>query len=379
MATGLELLTGLIDLDLTTSYIDEDADPGTPDPAEEPRDAPGWTNLVGGAVGRADLSADDVAALAGAFPALAGAPDRTAVVEDEWPCTDVAVFCGIPQLEPGPYVFVGFGSAEAPPTEGTDGIFNVYYVNTDLDGDWTNNNLQTLPRTDNFYLGTQYVIEGGWFGETKGLGQTDFRGPLGPDGQTPRYNERAVSRLVLTQDPPGGFFIIPEAVMGPWFRVASFWQDFSEPGILAVDWVASSERLGQLPTPGRGEPRADLACVRVDLGTRPVGAEPAYFVVTLRLADSVAVDPEATVDVTLLAGTETVEQPDLVLTPGEGGTYTVEVDGRINVPNVFTSVTVEGPGGSLDLTEEFLVKAGPGVNVPAGVAGYAMGDPACGA
>ena len=123
---------------------------------------------------------------------------------------------------------------------------------TDLDGDWLNNAYVTPPLTNYIYLSSQYVIEGGWFGTVKGLGETDYRGAVGPDGETPRYNTTPASRLVLTEEPAGGFFIVPEDHVGSWFRVASMWRDFNaQERHIRVDAVGALGGLEMMPIPGR--------------------------------------------------------------------------------------------------------------------------------
>jgi hypothetical protein len=294
--TGLETIGRAIPITDISRYEDGPTllaeVPGQP----VPPGAPGSAELLAMEVGVANLDSDAVAALDTFIAA-----NLVAVIQDEWPCGADGVFCGPQQLAPGEYYVIGFATAAPPPTSGATDIVHTFNVLTDLDGDWTNNGLVTPPRINSMFLSTQYVIEGGWYQETAGLGETDYRGPVGPDGQTARFNQAPASRLVLTQDPPGGFFLIPSDRMGPWFRLASLWQDFGGDSVVtAVDWIASGDGLAMLPTPLRGELPQSLQCARVDLVAVASDGQPSQMVVTVRFQDGVQVPAEPVLDVTLL-------------------------------------------------------------------------------
>jgi hypothetical protein len=380
VVTGLDTVVEVIPVENISTYAGGPSmtaeTPGDPLPAG----APGSVELTGLAVGNASLDAAALAALGGFL-----AQNPVAVIEERWPCGADGVFCGIQELEPGDYYVIGFGTAESPPMSGAVDIIHTYNVLTDLDGDWTNNGFVVPPRINNMFLSTQYAIEGGWYQEVGALGQTDYRGPIGPDGQTPRYNERAVSRLVLTQDPPGGFFLIPAEKLGPWFRLGALWQDFSGDGVVtAVDWISSDGGLSMTPTPGRATLPVTIDCGRVDLVAEPLGDQPVQLVAGVRFQPAVTLPAEPVFDVAIASqtqtGTATLENPDLPLVAQADGSFAVAIPVPGGAINSFASVVLRGAEGlPVDLTEEFIVLTGSGVAVPAGATGLVLGDAACAA
>lgn len=360
---------------------DDDEDQGDEGDNADAPDEPGL-EFTDGYVVPAHVNGEQAMAMQGGW--VAGAV-QAAQVEDLWPCTGPAVFCGPATLEPGDYFVVGFHTAAPPPTSSAESIYQVFYLLTDLDGDWTNNGVATPPRTNNFFLSTQYVIEGGWYGPTKGLGETDYNGPIGPDGETPRYNQQAASRMVLTQDPPGGFFIVPEDRMGNWFRIGSMWRDFTQERSLSVDAIGAFGRLEMIPVPGRAELPSTLACGRVDLAGAPLGDRPATLTLTFQLQGGATLEPGSVANLTLVTGrapnaTED-EQTGLALEDLGNGTYRFVVGTPTQVAQAFGLLTVGPPGGERDVTEEFIVLAGSGLGVPGGVPAegvLALGNPDCG-
>jgi hypothetical protein len=374
VATPLDPLAELIGLDFLLDLTDELTDPGTPDPAEEPRDSPASANLTGLQLAHANLSRGDLAAVGG------WVGQRTAVIQDMFPCTDVHVFCGPQTLKPGGYYFVGFSLKGPPPTSGTDRVYMDYYLLTDLDGDLTNNGVVTPPQTNNIFAATQYLIEGGWYGTGRGLGETDFQGPVGPDGQTTRYNQAPASRLVLSEDPAGGFFIVPDDRMGDWFRLASFWQDLNQQGMIAIDWISATPTQGLVPVPGRASPPVVLACGRVDISDPAPDGELAQLVIQLRLKDPVSLGAGSSLELTLMAGQDEVDRPGLALEQLADGTWRARVGVAVDSSYAFKRLLLTSASGqSLDVTDEFIALTGSaGVGVQAGVSGYAMGDPTCG-
>jgi hypothetical protein len=307
---------------------------------------------------------------------------RTAQVDELWPCTDANVFCGPGTLAPGDYYVIGFNTAGPPSEAGTDQIYQSYYILTDLDGDFTNNGFVTPPRTNNIYLSTQYVIEGGWYGTVKGLGETDYRGPIGPDGQTARYNQQPAARMVLTQDPPGGFFIVPQDRIGNWFRIATIWRDVDTRAI-AVDAVGVLGGLELLPVPGRAELPQTLSCARVDVVAEPLGAFPSQLMGVFQVVPRTTLDPSAVLTLTLLSGAlpdaTLVDYANLALEDLGDGAFAFRAGVPEGTQQGFASLEVGPPeGDQLDLTEEFIVLSGAGVNIPPGFTGHALGNPDCG-
>ncbi len=375
--TPLDGLAGLIDLEMLISLVDELTDPGTPNPAEEPRDSPEFANLTGVALGRADLTP---AALAIVGDWIA-ARDDVAVIQERYSCLERNVFCGPPQLAPGPYYFVGFGTLAPPPTEGVDQIYQVFYLLTDPDGDWSNNAFTTPPLTDRPLNSMQYQIEGGWYGAVGGLGETDIQGPVGPDGQTPRYNQPPSTRLVLTHDPPGGFFIVPESLMGNWFRLASYWQDFGAgQGVLSIDNAASVAPNGLIPVAGTGSLPSVLACARAQALAQSLDGEAEQILFYLGMPDGAALPPGTIANVTLISNGETVAHDGLPLEDLGTGRYLARVGVGVDVSHGISGLVLVPPAGApIDATEDFIVMAGNGVNLPAGFEGLLLGDPTCGA
>ena len=309
---------------------------------------------------------------------------RAAQVEENWPCTNANVFCGPADLADGSYFVIGFSTAAPPPLEGEEGIYQVFYLMTDLDGDWLNNAFVTPPLTNYIYLSSQYVIEGGWFGNVKGLGETDYRGAVGPDGETPRYNQTPGSRLVLTEEPVGGFFIVPEDHVGSWFRVASMWRDFNtEERHIRVDAVGALGGLEMMPIPGRAELPGTLTCVRVELAAEELDDLPSQIQITFGADPAAGIDATAvavvTIQQTTQEGQSNVEHRDLALEDLGGGVFRV----AFGVPDAsqqgFASFTVTPAAGPpIDLTEELIVLGGAGVNIPVGASGFALGQVSCG-
>lgn len=360
---------------------DDDDDQGDEGDGIAADDQPGL-EYTDGYVALASVDGEQAMAMQGGW--IAGTVPA-AQVEDLWPCTDPAVFCGPAQLEPGDYVVVGFHTAAPPPTTSEESIYQVFYLLTDLDGDWTNNGLATPPQTNNFYLSTQYVIEAGWYGPTKGLGETDYNGPVGPDGQTPRYNQQAASRMVLSADPPGGFFIVPGDRIGNWFRLGSMWRDFSVERSLTVDAIGAFGRLEMIPVPGRAALPSTLVCGRVQLSGAPLGDRAATLTGAFQLQPGVTLDPGSAANLTLVTGrapnaTEDV-QAGLPLEDLGNGVYEFVVGTPVRVAQAFGSLTIGPPGQEMDITEEFIVLTGSGPGVPSGMPAepvFALGNPACG-
>jgi hypothetical protein len=375
VVTPLDSLAGLIDLSFLLKAPDELNPPGTPDLSEEPVDSPAYANLTALALAHANLSRGDLAAL-GDF---AAEPNSVAIIGEQFACTEPNVFCGAPTLDPGGYYFVGFATLGPPPTSGTDQIYSVYYLLTDLDGDWSNNAYTSPPLTDLPFNSLQYQIEGGWYGTTKGLGETDIDGPAGPDGQSPRFNQVPGSRLVLTQDPPGGFFIVPDRLMGPWFRLSLYWQDFNQQGVLSLDNVSLGTRIGLLPSRGPSAAPAVLSCVRVDAVDSSLDGQPASLDIYLRpaagpLAQGTLLDIALSIN-----GAAAEDHAGLTLEPTGDGTYVAHVGVPVDSALGFSRVGLAPPGSaSIDASVDFFVLAGTGINLPSGYAGLALGDPACG-
>ena len=358
------------------SYADGTADQDKERDEDPDLPAQPQLELVGGYVGPGEVTGNQAMAMLGSW--VAGTV-RSAQVDELWPCTDAAVICGPGTLEPGDYYVIGFDTAAPPATESPEGIYQVYYLMTDLDGDWTNNAYVTPPVTNYIYLSSQYVIEGGWFGPTKGLGETDYRGPVGPDGETPRYNTTPASRLVLSQDPPGGFFIVPEDHIGSWFRVATMWQDFNadERSVL-VDALGTHGGLEMIPVPGRTEPLA-FECARVDVSAEPLGDLPMQLLITFTMAGGAALDPLTSANLILVTttqtGSEDVVNGDLPLEDLGNGSYSFAVGVPAQSQNGFKGLLLSG---GRDVAEDLIVLAGAGVNVPDGFSGFALGNPDCG-
>ena len=361
------------------SYADLTDDQAKERPDDPDVDPQPQTEFVGGYVAPGGVEAAQALAGSGSFIASVTS-DR---VNELWPCIDAEVICGPETLEPGDYFVIGFNTAAAPPTEGTDGIYQVFYLMTDIENDYTDNAYVTPPLTNYIYLSAEYVIEGGFFGTTSAVGETDYGGPVGPDGQTPRYNIAASSRLVISADPPGGFFIVPQDRIGNWFRISSMWRDFNatERHIL-VDSVGLLGNLELIPVPGRAALET-LSCVRVDVVGEALGEQPSQLEVFIELAAGVAFDADPTANVTILSGpttgTTTIEPGPIALEDLGNGAYSFSV----GVPNTartgFQSVSI-GPisGADVDITEEVIALGGAGVNVPPDFSGYAMGTPECG-
>lgn len=361
------------------SYGDGTADQAVERPDDPDVPAAPQLELVGGYVAPGEVTGNQGLAMAGSW--VAGTV-RAAQVDELWPCTNAAVICGPGTLEPGDYFVIGFNTAAPPPTESPDGIYQVFYLMTDLDGDWTNNAYVTPPNTNYIYLSSQYVIEGGFFGPTKGLGETDYRGPVGPDGETPRYNTPPASRLVLSQDPPGGFFIVPEDHIGSWFRVATMWRDFNtEERHILVDSLGAQGGLEMMPVPGRAELPSTLECVRVNVLAEELDDQPAQLEVAFRVPDDLTLAGNLVANLTILTttqdGSSTIDHRDLTLAGGDTLVFHVGVASQAQ--HGFVSLTIGPAGGpQQDITEEFIVLGGAGVNVPDGFSGFALGNPDCG-
>ena len=358
---------------------DDDQDPEGPDDPDV-GSKPG-TELTGGYVGPAEVSGGQAMAMVDSWVAGTVTSDR---VEELWPCTDANVICGPAQLDPGDYFVIGFSTAAPPPIAGTENIYQVYYLMTDLDGDWLNNAYVTPPLTNYIYLSSQYVVEGGWFGTVKGLGETDYRGPIGPDGQTPRYNTTPESRLVLADDPAGGFFIVPQDHVGDWFRIATMWRDFgTTERNIAVDALGAFGGLEMIPVPGRAELPTTLECVRVNVVAEQLDENPSQLDVMFQVQDGVTLDPAAVANLTLLTGTSPTEQglvehPDLALEDRGNGAFRFHVGVGSATTQGFSELTVGVAGSEVDVTDEFRVLGGAGVNIPPGFSGYAFGNTECG-
>ncbi len=340
------------------------------------------TDLAGAYVAPATLGGGGALAMLDTY--VAGTV-RAAQVEENWPCTDANVMCGAAtELADGSYFVIGFSTAAPPPLESDEGIYQVFYLMTDLDGDWLNNAYVTPPLTNYIYLSSQYVIEGGWFGTVKGLGETDYRGPVGPDGETPRYNQTPASRLVLTDDPVGGFFIVPEDHIGSWFRVASMWRDFNtQERHIRVDAVGALGGLEMMPVPGRAQAPQTLTCVRVEIVAEELDEQPSQLQITFGTDSAAGIDASAmaaaTIQQTTQAGQSNVEHPDLSLEELGGGVFSVAFGVPSQSQQGFASFAIAPVDGTpLDLSEELIVLGGAGVNVPADFSGYALGQTDCG-
>ncbi len=372
VANPLDSLAAIIDMQDLLDVVDEVTDPGTIDPSEEPRDAPDYANLTGMRLARAELTRSDVAALG----ALTAALDDVAVIGDQFPCSAANVFCGPAQLQPGAYYFVGFSTLGPPPTHGQEGIYANYYLLTDPDTDWSNNVFTTPPRTDYPLDTLQVQIEGGWYGTASGLGETDTAGPVGPDGRTPRYNRAPDSRLVFTQDPPGGFFIVPAKTMGDWFRVASYWGDLNQTGVIAVDNISLGRRNELLPVAGLAAAPAILECARVDAVAAPLDDQPATLDIVLGPARPLPVGAQLEVGLTVNG---VADPREVALEPQSAGTYLARLGVPVDSALGFETVLLAPPDGDpIDASLDFFVLAGNGINLQTGYAGLALGDPDCG-
>jgi hypothetical protein len=355
---------------------ESDADPDVP--------AQPQTDLAGAYVAPATV-AGQAQALAMLDSFVAGTV-RAAQVEENWPCADENVFCGqTTELADGEYFVIGFSTAAPPPTSSDEGIYQVFYLMTDLDGDWLNNAFVTPPLTNYIYLSSQYVIEGGWYGTVDSLGETDYRGPIGPDGQTPQYNQTPASRLVLNDDPMGGFFLVPEDRIGSWFRVATMWRDFNTAERrIRVDAVGALGGLEMMPVTGRATLPETLTCVRVDIAAEPLDEQPSQLQITFGSSADSGIDARALATVSILQTTQdgpsTVDHPDLALEDVGGGVFRIAFGVPAQTQQGFASFVVTPTGGeAIDLTEELIVLGGAGVNVPSDFSGYALGQADCGA
>jgi hypothetical protein len=336
------------------------------------------TEFTGGFVG--PMQVTDAQAIAGGQSFVASVTGTQ--VEELWPCVDADVLCGAATLAAGDYYVIGFSTEAPPPTSSPDGVYQIFYLMTDLDGNWADNAAVTPPNTNYIYLSAEYVIEAGFYGTTAAVGETDYGGPVGPDGETPRYNVTPSSRLVLSADPPGGFFIVPQDRMGNWFRIASMWRDFnSEERHILVDSVGALGNLELIPVPGRAAFET-FACVRVEVLGEPLGEQPSQLVTTFELLDGVSLDDGASAAMTVLSGPTasptTIESGPIPLLDLGNGAFSFAVGVPNTARNMFGALTLGLPGSEVDVTDEFIALGGAGVNVPPDFSGYALGSPDCG-